>query len=402
MSFVHLHCHSEYSLLDGANRIGDLINRALELEQPALAVTDHGNLHAAWEFQDRARKAGLKPIIGMEAYVAPGDRRQRGRTGPEVKPYFHLVLLAANRTGYRNLVKLTSLGYTEGFYSRPRIDRELLEQYGEGLIVSSACMAGELASHQREMLFNVRPGDQYPEVIRDLHVLKSEHPVQHHVAHLFAIVRGFMVIVVVRGDRVQTAEIVVFRDLRQILLEPQHQLRIGIAVGRLVDGVYEEDQSKIVLLRELEEFAYVVQCTRNIVSFIVKGQVKFRVLPVLCRVPLDLVVAVAYGGRWDLAQAARQLAGEAATGKLEPQDLDEAMLAGRLMTAGRPEPDLFIRTGGERRISNFLLWDLAYTELWFTDTLWPDFDEAAYEAALQDFAGRQRRFGRITAQLQGN
>ena len=149
MSFVHLHCHSEYSLLDGANRIDDLIARALELEQPALALTDHGNLHAAWEFQDKARKAGLRPIIGMEAYVAPGDRRQRGRTagGPEGKPYFHLVLLASNRTGYRNLVKLSSLGYTEGFYSRPRIDRELLERYGEGLIVSSACMAGELATH---------------------------------------------------------------------------------------------------------------------------------------------------------------------------------------------------------------------------------------------------------------
>ena len=147
MSFVHLHCHSEYSLLDGANRLDDLISRAKELEQPALAVTDHGNLHAAWEFQDKARKAGLKPIIGMEAYVAPGDRRLRGRTGPEAKPYFHLVLLAADRTGYRNLIKLSSLGYTEGFYSRPRIDRELLEQYGEGLIVSSACMAGELASH---------------------------------------------------------------------------------------------------------------------------------------------------------------------------------------------------------------------------------------------------------------
>ena len=147
MSFVHLHCHSEYSLLDGANRINDLIARALELEQPALAITDHGNLHAAWEFQDKARKAGLKPIIGMEAYVAPGDRRQRGRVGPEVKPYFHLVLLAADHTGYRNLIKLSSLGYTEGFYSRPRVDRELLEQYGEGLIVSSACMAGELASH---------------------------------------------------------------------------------------------------------------------------------------------------------------------------------------------------------------------------------------------------------------
>src|SRR5688500_92037 len=147
MSFVHLHCHSEYSLLDGANRIEDLIARALELEQPALAITEHGNLHAAWEFQDKARKAGIRPIIGMEAYLAPGDRRQRGRAGPETKPYFHLVLLAADKTGYRNLVKLSSLGYTEGFYSRPRIDRELLEQYGEGLIVSSACMAGELASH---------------------------------------------------------------------------------------------------------------------------------------------------------------------------------------------------------------------------------------------------------------
>ena len=130
MSFVHLHCHSEYSLLDGANRIDDLIRRALEFEQPALAITDHGNLHAAWEFQDKARKAGLKPIVGMEAYVAPGDRRQRGRTGPDIKPYFHLVLLATNRTGYRNLVKLSSLGYTEGFYSKPRIDRELLEKYG--------------------------------------------------------------------------------------------------------------------------------------------------------------------------------------------------------------------------------------------------------------------------------
>jgi len=147
MSFVHLHCHTEYSLLDGANRIDDLIARAIELEQPALAVTDHGNLHAAWEFQEKARKAGIKPIVGMEAYVAPGDRRVRGRAAPGAKPYYHLVLLAADETGYRNLVKLSSLGYTEGFYSRPRVDRELLERYREGLIVSSACMAGEIASH---------------------------------------------------------------------------------------------------------------------------------------------------------------------------------------------------------------------------------------------------------------
>ena len=146
MSFVHLHCHSEYSLLDGANRIDDLIARALELEQPALAITDHGNLHAAWEFQEKAKKAKLKPIIGMEAYVAPGDRRVKGRATPGAKPYYHLVLLARDLAGYRNLVKLSSLAYTEGFYTKPRVDRELLAKYGEGLIVSSACLAGEIAT----------------------------------------------------------------------------------------------------------------------------------------------------------------------------------------------------------------------------------------------------------------
>ncbi|HEX6600213.1 MAG TPA: DNA polymerase III subunit alpha [Gemmatimonadaceae bacterium] len=150
MSFVHLHCHSEYSLLDGANRIDDLIARALELEQPALAITDHGNLHAAWEFQEKAKKAKLKPIIGMEAYVAPGDRRTKGRPTPGAKPYYHLVLLARDFTGYKNLVKLSSLAYTEGFYSKPRVDRELLAKYNEGLIVSSACLAGEIAQRLEE------------------------------------------------------------------------------------------------------------------------------------------------------------------------------------------------------------------------------------------------------------
>ena len=153
MSFVHLHCHSEYSLLDGANRIEDLIARALEFEQPALAITDHGNMHAAWEFQERAKKAGIKPILGMEAYVAPGDRRSRQRIESTAggtsksRAYYHLVLLAQNATGYKNLVKLSSLGYTEGFYSKPRVDRELLARHNEGIVVSSACMAGEVATH---------------------------------------------------------------------------------------------------------------------------------------------------------------------------------------------------------------------------------------------------------------
>jgi undecaprenyl diphosphate synthase len=109
---------------------------------------------------------------------------------------------------------------------------------------------------------------------------------------------------------------------------------------------------------------------------------------------LDLVIAVAYGGRWDIAQAAQRLALDAAAGRRDAAAIDEAAVAASLQTAGRPAPDLFIRTGGERRISNFLLWDLAYTELWFTDTLWPDFDGACFGAALADFGGRERRFGR--------
>ena len=147
MSFVHLHTHSEFSLLDGANRIGDLVRRTQELEMPGLALTDHGCMFGAWSFHKATTKAGLKPIIGMEAYVAPGDRRDRSRSGQGERAYYHLVLLARDRIGYQNLVKLSSIGYTEGFYHRPRVDREVLAQHGEGIIVSSACMAGEVARH---------------------------------------------------------------------------------------------------------------------------------------------------------------------------------------------------------------------------------------------------------------
>ncbi|HSJ07477.1 MAG TPA: DNA polymerase III subunit alpha [Longimicrobiales bacterium] len=151
MSFVHLHTHSEFSLLDGANRLTDLVRRASELEMPALALTDHGCMFGAWAFQEAARKAGIKPILGMEAYVAPGDRRVRTAPRPgegrAEDKYFHLVLLARDLEGYRNLVRLTSIGYLEGFYHRPRIDREVLARHSAGLVVTSACMAGEVARH---------------------------------------------------------------------------------------------------------------------------------------------------------------------------------------------------------------------------------------------------------------
>ena len=176
MSFVHLHCHSEYSLLDGANRIDSLIRRAQELEQPALAITDHGNMHAAWDFQEKAKKAKIKPILGMEAYVAPGSRFERARPGPGAKPYHHLVLLARDQTGYKNLVKLSSLAYLEGFYVKPRVDRELLAAHSEGLIVTSACLAGEVAGHLMEDRWDAarEAASWYAELFKDRYYLEVQ------------------------------------------------------------------------------------------------------------------------------------------------------------------------------------------------------------------------------------
>src|SRR5262245_54434865 len=141
--FVHLHLHSQYSLLDGANRLDDVIAAAAEARMPAMALTDHGNMFGAIEFYNRARAAGVKPIIGMEAYVAQGSRLERnvGRGGGGAN---HLVLLARDEAGYRNLLKLTSAAYLEGFYYKPRIDKELLRAHAEGLIGLSACLKGEI------------------------------------------------------------------------------------------------------------------------------------------------------------------------------------------------------------------------------------------------------------------
>ena len=142
MKFVHLHTHSHYSLLDGLAKIDDLIERAKELGMNALALTDHGNLYGAIEFYKKAVKAEIKPILGVEAYVAPGSRfEKQAKTGDK---YFHLILLAENQTGWQNLIQLVTKAHLEGFYYRPRVDKELLRQYHEGLIALSACPAGEI------------------------------------------------------------------------------------------------------------------------------------------------------------------------------------------------------------------------------------------------------------------
>ncbi|MBR2043574.1 MAG: DNA polymerase III subunit alpha [Clostridia bacterium] len=140
--FVHLHLHTEYSLLDGCCRIGSLFDAVKARGQRAVAVTDHGVMYGAVNFFKEAKAAGVKPIIGCEVYVAPRSRFDKQR-GPD-SDYNHLVLLCKNETGYKNLIKMVSLGFTEGFYSRPRIDKELLKEHSEGLIALSACLAGEI------------------------------------------------------------------------------------------------------------------------------------------------------------------------------------------------------------------------------------------------------------------
>jgi DNA polymerase III subunit alpha len=139
MDFVHLHMHTEYSLLDGANKLDDLVAKLKELDMKSVAITDHGNMFGAVELYKRCKKENIKLIVGCECYVAPRSRLEKeGKVDTEPN---HLILLVQNEIGYKNLVKLVSLSYTEGFYYKPRIDMELLKKYNEGLICLSACLA---------------------------------------------------------------------------------------------------------------------------------------------------------------------------------------------------------------------------------------------------------------------
>ncbi|MBO4280833.1 MAG: DNA polymerase III subunit alpha [Lachnospiraceae bacterium] len=153
MAFTHLHVHTEYSLLDGSGKIKEMVARAKELGMTSLAITDHGVMYGAINFYKACRDAGIRPIIGCEVYVAPGSRFEREGSITD-KRYYHLVLLAENDLGYRNLMKIVSKGFTEGYYYRPRVDRELLKQYHEGLIALSACLAGEVATALRIGLYD--------------------------------------------------------------------------------------------------------------------------------------------------------------------------------------------------------------------------------------------------------
>src|SRR6266704_564101 len=143
--FVHLHVHSEYSLLDGAAQLEKLVAKAKELRFPAIALTDHGNLFGAIDFYLAAQKAGIKPILGCELYVAPAGRKERGSSDGGYEGANHLTVLVRNQTGYKNLIKLVSKAYLEGFYYKPRVDKELLAQHADGLLVLSGCLNSEVS-----------------------------------------------------------------------------------------------------------------------------------------------------------------------------------------------------------------------------------------------------------------
>ncbi len=154
MNFTHLHVHTEYSLLDGSSKIGELVGRAKELGMDSLAITDHGVMYGVIDFYRAAKSAGINPVIGCEVYVAPGSRFDRESGGENESRYHHLVLLAENNTGYANLMKIVSRGFTEGYYYKPRVDYEVLRTYHEGIIALSACLAGIVPTFLRRGLYD--------------------------------------------------------------------------------------------------------------------------------------------------------------------------------------------------------------------------------------------------------
>ncbi len=152
MSFTHLHVHTEYSLLDGSNKINEYVARVKELGMTAAAITDHGVMYGVIDFYKAAKAAGIRPVLGCEVYVAPGSRFDRETSHGEGR-YYHLVLLAQNNQGYSNLVKIVSKGFVDGYYYKPRVDMEVLERYHEGIIALSACLAGEVQRYLARGLY---------------------------------------------------------------------------------------------------------------------------------------------------------------------------------------------------------------------------------------------------------
>ena len=227
-SFVHLHLHSHYSLLDSAIKPDELMRQVARLEMPAVALTDHGNLFGAFEFYSAARKAGVRPVLGCEVYVAPGSRKERaGSPFGSRKPYHHLVLLAENQRGWENLTQLVTTGYLDGFYHRPRIDKELLAAHAEGVIGLSACLSGEVASKllAGDETGAARAAEEYREILgRDDFFLEVQ---EHGLADERTARDG-----VVRIGRAAGISLVATNDCHFHLREDVEAHRVLIGIGQ--------------------------------------------------------------------------------------------------------------------------------------------------------------------------
>ena len=236
--FVHLHLHTEYSLLDGETRIDEMLDRCVEYNMPAIAVTDHGNMYCAWKFLKAAKAKNIKPIIGCEAYMCE-DLHAEGVTNRE---YFHLILLAKNNTGYYNLCRLNSIAFTEGFYSKPRIDFETLQKYSEGLVCLSACIAGQLprlllADRYQEAL---ELAQQYKDLFGDDYYIEIQ---RHGIADEEAVMPQLVQIA-----RELDIKLVVTNDVHYLRQEDAElqDIMMCVAMGRFVDDTdrmkFEGDQ----------------------------------------------------------------------------------------------------------------------------------------------------------------
>ncbi len=264
MAFTHLHVHTEYSLLDGSGKIAEMLPRAKELGMDSLAITDHGVMYGVIDFYKKAREIGIKPILGCEIYVAPGSRFDR-ETHSEENRYHHLVLLAENNTGYKNLMKIVSRGFTEGYYYRPRVDLEVLSEYHQGLIALSACLAGEVASRiladdydgacaAALRMRDIFGEDNYFLEMQD-HGIREQTEVNHNL---------------MRMSRELGIPMVVTNDVHYILEEDAvpHDLLLCIQTGKLVSDQdrmrYEGGQYFLKSEEEMKKvFPYAAEAMEN-------------------------------------------------------------------------------------------------------------------------------------------
>lgn len=264
MGFTHLHVHTQYSLLDGASKIPELIARTKELGMDSIAITDHGVMYGVADFYKEAKAQGVKPIIGCEVYVAPGSRFDREVDRGENR-YYHLILLAENDTGYHNLMKIVSRGFTEGYYYKPRVDREVLKEFHEGIICLSACLAGEVAVKLRQGFYEEakQAALEHQEIFgKDNYFLEMQ---DHGIPEQRTVNQGLM-----RMHEETGIDLVVTNDLHYVNAEDAeaHDILLCIQTGKTVDDPdrmrYEGGQYYLKSPAEMEElFPYAKEAIEN-------------------------------------------------------------------------------------------------------------------------------------------